>query len=463
MKSRLSLFIFLVLISGNISAQVTADQLDRIDSIFIDWNRPGHPGGTVGIMQDGKIVIQKAYGLASLEYMVPNAVGTQYNIASVSKQFTGMAMVLLEQRGVLSLEDDIRKHLPWVPDFGQTITIRHMLNHTSGLRSLHALLSLAGWRGDDTRTNEDINRFVRDQRELNFEPGSEYLYCNTGFMLLATLVEEKTGESFADWMTANVFEPLGMNRTYVEAQYNRVAPGNATSYNGSASSEFSRAVEYWGYVGSGNMHSTTSDMLSWLHNFSEPKKGWEDAFKRMVETVDFNNGEPQSYALGIGVNDYYGHRRIGHGGSIGGFRSQIQTFPEDKLSIVVLTNFSSANPGGKLNRIANILLDVTPEPGPQIEEKPERTYDPSKSDLENIQGMYFSPEIRTTYEFKITDEALVAYHNRHGDMPVEWLAADEFRVRGALGTVKIIRNRKGRVTGVRASNGRVRNLLFEKQ
>ena len=248
-------------------AQLDDPQFRQIDNLFKRWNEPNHPGGSVGVMKDGQLIFSKAYGLASLEYLVPNTTGTIYNTASVSKQFTAMGIVRLEEMGLLSVDDDIRKHVPELPDFGEIITIRHMLHHTSGLRSLHALLGLAGWRGDDTRTNEDLNRLLLQQKDLNFKPGDEYLYCNTGYMLMATIIENVTGARFTDWMRSNLFVPLGMTDTYVEDKYNRVVPNNATSYD-LEQGQFIREVEYWGYVGSGNMHSTTQDLLTVASRFS---------------------------------------------------------------------------------------------------------------------------------------------------------------------------------------------------
>ena len=162
-------------------------------------------------------------------------------------------------------------------------------------------------------------------------------------------------------------------------------------------------------------------------------------------------------------NDYYGHKRIGHGGAIGGFRSQIQTFPEDELSIVILTNFSSGNPGGNLNRIANIILDITPDARQPRDEKKELPYQPNTSDLKALDGLYYSPELHTIYELRANTGELVAYHSRHGEMSTSWISEDEIQVRGALGKIAIIKSKKGKVTGFKASNGRVRNLWFEKQ
>ena len=318
---------------------------------------PNHPGGTIGVMKNGKTLFLKSYGLASLDYLVPNSTETLYNTASVSKQFTSMGIVLLHLQGKLSVDDDIRKYIPELPDFGETITIRHLMHHTSGLRSLHALLGLAGWRSDDRRSNEDLYRFMERQQDLNFKPGDEYLYCNTGFMYLAKIMETITGEKFAPWMKATIFDPLGMIHTYVEDQYNRVVPQNATSYNGDKEDGFDRAIEFWDYVGSGNMHSTVPDLLKWMDNFSNPTEGWEEAFQLMQTTDSFNDGSPNNYAFGVGIGELNGHKTIQHGGSIGGFRSNVVAFPKEGLSIAILTNFSSSGPSQKVRQMAEILFD----------------------------------------------------------------------------------------------------------
>ncbi len=286
-KIYLPIVLFLVLaFHPDISAQLSKEKIRKIDSLFISWNQPNHPGGTVGIMKEGKIIFSKAYGLASLEYLVPNTPDTRFNIASVSKQFTCMGIVLLFLQGKLSLDDNVRKYLPELPVFEYPVTFRHLIHHTSGMRSLHGLLGMAGWREDDLRTNRDLLRFMKNQKDLNFKPGEEYLYCNTGYMLMADIIETITKEPFAQWMNDNVFDPLGMIDTYVEDQYNRVVPVNATSYYGSGRRGFSRSVEYWGYVGSGNMHSTTNDLLVWLTNFYHPQNGWEEAFQIMQTQGD---------------------------------------------------------------------------------------------------------------------------------------------------------------------------------
>ena len=211
-------FLILVSIAFSLNAQLKESQTKKIDSLFSQWVSDDQPGGAVGVSIDGTTVYSEAFGQASLEYAVANTSGTVFNTGSVSKQFTAMGIVLLEQEGKIAVDDDIRKYLPELPEFKNTITIRHMLHHTSGLRSLHAMLELAGWRGDDTRTNEDLNRFMALQRELNFVPGDEYAYCNTGYMLMVNIIEKVSGEKFSNWMKAHIFDPLG-NATYLCGGY----------------------------------------------------------------------------------------------------------------------------------------------------------------------------------------------------------------------------------------------------
>ena len=380
-----------------------------------------------------------------------------------------MGIVLLEEEGKLSLDDDIRKHLPWMPDFGETITIRHCLNHTSGLRSLHALLAMAGWREDDGRTNEDLVRFVKKQRELNFKPGEEYLYCNTGYILMAVLIEELTGASFRDFMKDRIFTPMGMANTYVEDQYNSVVPNYATSYSQNEDGSFDRSTEYWGYTGSGNIHSSIYDLMIWMSNYGDPQAGWEDAFERMQSTVPLNDGNMNNYALGVNIGRNLDQKSISHGGAIGGFRSFAINYPEKQTSIIVLTNFNRGNPGAKAREVAKLIIGY-PEirRQGQSQEIPE---DPPRNTLQSLAkpspaqfaGTYFSPELDATYQIYVSEGELKGYHGRHGEFDIE--VKNEEELEGSIFPfpyIKVIRGKKNRITGLRVSNGRVRNMWFEK-
>ncbi|MEL7534294.1 MAG: serine hydrolase domain-containing protein [Bacteroidota bacterium] len=406
MKTQLSLLIFCMWTIASY-AQLSTSQVEQIDEIFVDWNQPNFPGGSVAIEIDGKVVYNQAFGLASLEYLVPNNVSTRFNIASVSKQFTSMGILLMEKQGKLSVKDDIRKHLPELPDFGHTITFEHLMHHTSGLRSLHAMLEMAGWRGDDARDNDDLMRYMQRQQELNFNPGDDYLYCNTGYILMAVVIERLSGESFRDWMQTHIFTPLNMPNTFVEDQYNRVVSGGATSYYGSSPNAFSRAVEYWGYVGSGNIHSTTADLLNWQKNYFAPTKGWEDLFEKMETGGILNDGSPTHYAYGIGINEVQGKKNISHGGAIGGFRSFASTFPTEKTNVVILTNFSAANVGGKAREIAAILF---PEASAtEAEEAPEPAMDAVKltsKQMARFEGWYWTEEFMLARHVYLQNDTL---------------------------------------------------------
>lgn len=557
MKLKTILFSLTFISLVSVQAQLREVQSQKIDSLFNTWTKANHPGGAIGIMQKGEVIYSKAFGLASLEYEVPNTTETIFNVGSVSKQFTAMGIVLLQEKGLLSIDDDIRKYLPDMPDFGHTITIRHMLHHTSGMRSLHAMLNLAGWRDDDSRTNEDLYRFMLKQKELNFIPGDEFLYCNTGYMLMVNIIENVTKEKFPQWMKANVFNPLGMSNTYVEDRYDRIVPNNATSYYGS-NNNFFRAVEYWGYVGSGNVHSTTTDLLTWLQNFSTPASNWSSSFEILKTTDTLNDGSENNYAFGVSIDEVKGYKRVQHGGAIGGFRAYASTYPEEQLNITILTNFSSSNPGQKENQIFNILfpkkksedksdtiaskqvlttISMTTEKLKQFEasywndkenyarkiymkndtlryfrspnnENPlvpissnefkmlgisanlitkfdldkngnktmvvsiddgapstheyfEPITEPNKYSKDYI-GRYYSPELESTLDILIRDEKLIGHHGRHGDLPIKMLKIDVLEIPG-FAIIKFERKKDNKISGIRISKRRARNVLFEKQ
>ncbi len=430
---------FALFITLNVSAQISPSQYQNIDSLFIEWNKPNHPGGSIGIMKNGQLVFSKAYGLASLEYLVPNSTGTIFNTGSVSKQFTAMGIVLLDIQGKLSVDDDIRKYMPELPEFEESITIRHLLHHTSGLRSLHAMLGLAGWRSDDSRTNEDLYRFMENQRELNFKPGEEYLYCNTGYMLMVKIIENVTGEEFTAWMKKSIFEPLEMTNTYVEDNYSRVVPNNATSYKRIPGNSFDRAVEYWGYVGSGNMHSTTNDLLKWLTNFYDPQPNWEAPFKMLQSLDKFNNGKHNDYAFGVRLDDFKGIKRIQHGGSIGGFRAYICTYPDQELNIVVLTNFSSSSSGKKADQISEILLkNLTVEKETKQDiKKPIRTVNLSNNVLEKYVASYWNDRDNNVRKIYLKNDTLRYFVSENRENPLVPVGNKEFQMIGIQVDIKI--------------------------
>ena len=423
-KRNLIVVLFTFIVMSTTNAQINETQIQKVDSLVISWNNPNSPGGVVGLMNNGKLLYLKAFGLASLDYDIPNTDSTLFNIASISKQITAMGIVKLQLDGKLSIDDDIRKYIPEIPDFGYKITIRHLLHHTSGLRDFHSLLSLAGWRNGDLTSSEDLFRFINTQKDLNFNPGEEYMYSNTGYMLMAKIIETVTGENFKDWMHKTIIIPLGMIDTYIEDESARVSKGNATSYIIQTDNSFQRAVEFWNYTGSGNVHSTAKDLLIWLNNFSKPRKGWESAFN-MLQTIDtLNNGKYLNYAFGIEVDSINGIRRISHGGGIGGFRSFVCTFPDEGISIAVLTNYSSSKPQPKVNSIAEIVLPNLTVKSDQ-NEKMYEGYKPVYNDnLSKYEGDYWDGDVaRKIY---VRNDTLWYFRRTGNESPLQYIGNDEF-------------------------------------
>jgi CubicO group peptidase (beta-lactamase class C family) len=418
-----AIFTFMVILT--VKAQINETQIQKVDSLVISWSIPNTPGGVIGIMEKGKLSYIKPFGLASLDYNILNTDTTIFNIGSVSKQFTAMGIVKLYLEGKISLDDNIRMYLPELPDFGHKITIRHLLHHTSGLRDIHSILTLAGWRSDDPRSNKDLYEIMKRQKELNFIPGDEYLYSNTNYIFMAMVIEKVTGEKFALWMKNNIFLPLGLTKTYVEGIATKVVKGNATSYKQQEDKSFCRAVEYWDYSGSGNVHTTAKDLLSWLNNFSNPTHGWENAFKLLQTTDTLNNGTYFNYAFGIEIDSINGVRRISHGGGVGGFRSFVCTFPNQAVSMVVMTNYSSSDPFfGKLNPVSEVIIPGLIQNGNQGEIAFSGFGNVSNNNLFKYEGDYWDGDIaRKIY---VRNDTLWYWRKKGNESPLQYIGNHEF-------------------------------------
>jgi CubicO group peptidase (beta-lactamase class C family) len=334
----------------------------RVDQLFAAWDLPGSPGASVAIARNGEIIYQNGYGYAQLEYDVPATDSTIFHVASVSKQFTAFAVAMLAEQGKLSLADDIREHLPYVPDFGDIITVRHLIHHTSGLRDQWNLLALAGWRLDDVITKDQIIRLVSRQRELNFPPGTEYLYCNTGYTLLADIVERVSGQPFVDWTAANLFRPLGMVNTHFHDDHEMVVPNRAYSYAPGGRRGWRKSVLSYANVGATSLFTTAADLTKWMHNLDEGTLGGPAVTRLMHTRGTTNNGDTLSYAFGLVIGSYRGLRTVGHGGADAGFRSNVIRFPDQGYAIAVLSNAANLNAGRMAQEVAGIYLEDLLEP-----------------------------------------------------------------------------------------------------
>ena len=356
--ARMRLLVFAMTILPAIPASTTwgDEPTSKVASLFRAWDRPDSPGAVVAVVRGGATLLAKGYGMADLEHDVPIGPRTVFHVASVSKQFTAFGILLLAEQGKLSPDDDIRKYLPDVPDFGRPISIRQLVHHTSGLRDQWDLLQMAGWRMDDVITQRQILRMVGRQRDLNFTPGSEHLYCNTGYTLLAEIVGRVGGRPFPDWMQRNVFEPLGMGRTLFYDDHERIVKGRADSYRPSGDGTYKKAVLSFANVGATSLFTTAEDLARWVANLGDPKLGGARVMARMVERGKLDSGAALDYASGLSIDDYRGLRRIGHNGADAGFRSYIGRFPDQDLGVIVLSNLASFDPEGMAMRVAELYL-----------------------------------------------------------------------------------------------------------
>jgi len=327
----------------------------RVDQLFALWDRPGSPGASVAIEQHGRVLYEHGYGEAQVEYHIPITPNTIFHVASVSKQFTAFAIAMLASEGRLSLDDDVRRYIPELPDLGATVTLRHLLHHVSGWRDQWNLVGLAGWRSDDVITKDQIMRVLVRQRELNFPPGSEYLYSNTGFTLLAEVVARVTGESFPQWTQEHIFRPLGMTRSHFHDDHQEIVPDRAYSYEDGPNGLRNSVLSY-ANVGATSLFTTAEDLTRWMHNLQTGAVGGAQVIAMMHERYVLTSGDTISYALGLGIGTYRGLRTVGHGGADAGFRSAVMRFPDQDLSIAVLSNLGGFNPDQLVRQVAEAYL-----------------------------------------------------------------------------------------------------------
>jgi len=329
----------------------------EIDGIFNEWNQENHPGGVISITKEGEILFSKAYGQANIKYEIPNTNESIFNIGSVSKQFTAMGIVLLHLDGKLSIDDDVRKYLPELYEMETPVTLRHLLHHTSGIRSTPELFGLAGWRDGDAITTEDDFNYLCKQNSLNFPPNSQFMYSNSGYILLAKIIESTTNQPFSSWMKNNVFSPLKMMNTFVDETNSNANPKVSAPYNEFERLKFTHGENTSMDIGASNIYTTASDLSKWMSNFRTPTVGWTKAFSLLQTTDKLSNGESNDYAFGVIVDDFFGNKRIQHTGGVPGFLSYAMYYPEEELTIILLTNFVSPTVNDKYMMLSQLFLE----------------------------------------------------------------------------------------------------------
>lgn len=448
---------------------VATELAARIDQIMAPYDRQDSPGAAVAILRGGELAFAKGYGMANLEHAVPFRPETVADIGSVAKQMTGLGILLLQQRGALSVDDTIQKYLPEVPDFGAPITLRHLMHHTSGLREIYGTTAIAGLRPGDWISQEDALRMVRRQRELNFPPGERYLYCNTAYMLLADLIRRVSGQPFETWMRENIFLPLGMEDTYIMDEQGELFPGRADAYDFSDRGGFRQVYDNSTVQGAGGVYSTVVDLVKWLDHFRTADLGGATVRRQMLTPGVLANGDTLDYAAGLVLSRHRGVDRIAHTGSSAGYRAIVSYYPELELGFVITSNRADFGRSKSVAEIDEFLLapHFTEPPAAAAEKiKPPAPEPPvlSADALAPYTGRYYSPELGTEYRLVLEQGQLIARHARNEPIHLDPTATpDAFSAsRGAFDEAVFERGPAGRITGMRIANGRVLRLWLDK-
>ena len=442
----------------------------KVDHLFAEWNRSDSPGAALAVTRDGEIIYKRGYGMANLEYDVPITTTTIFDIASVSKQFAGFAIATLSHNGKLSLDDDIRTYLPDVPDFGNTITIRHLLHHTSGLRDWVQSLVIAGDMMDDVISFKHILKMARHQKALNFNPGAEFLYSNTGYNLLAEIVERVTEDSFREWTDTHIFKPLTMTNSHFHDDYEMILKNRAYSYQTDENGGFKHAINNTTALGSSSLYSTVEDLAKWILNFDATQIGEQAVIEQMHQRGVLNNGEQIDYAFGLNIGGYRGLKTVGHSGSWRGFRSHLIRFPDQKFGVVILCNLDTFNPLSLAEKVANLYLtDVlapveVSEPDKASESAEGIKSEPLSSEqLTEFEGDYYTEELDTTYTIVRHEGGLVAQHRRHDAIVLTYTKGHFRGDAWFFPEIHFTRDATECITGFSLTGNRVRDLHFEKK
>jgi CubicO group peptidase (beta-lactamase class C family) len=399
--STIALGLFL---APTLSSQMNEQKVDRL---FATYDKAESPGCALGVIRDGNFVYRKAYGTASLELGVPLSPQSVFYMGSVSKQFTAASVVLAAEQGYLSLDDDIRKYIPELPDYGHIITLRQMLHHTSGFRDFLTLLYLSGRDGSGYHSENEILDLVARQQGLNNTPGDDFVYSNTNYFLPAEVVKRATKKPLAQFAAENIFQPLGMVHTRFADDHIAVIPNRVPAYDSGTDGKF--LVDWstnFDIVGSGGLMSNVDDLLLWDRNFYNNKLGRGTLLKEMETPGALNDNKQISYALGLELGMYRGLRIVEHNGALFGYRTEILRFPEQRFTVVCLCNLSSVSVGNVSRTVADVYLAEKMQAEANSLGSPVKQSFP---DPTPFAGQYLDPRTHSVYSFTTSSGSLAAW------------------------------------------------------
>ncbi|HLL75378.1 MAG TPA: serine hydrolase domain-containing protein [Pyrinomonadaceae bacterium] len=413
----------------------------KVDQIFAQWDKPDTPGCALAVIKEGRTIYKRGYGAANLELSAPITTSSVFNVGSVAKQFTAASVLMLAQQGKLSLDDEVRKYVPEVPDFGTHVTLRHLLHHTSGLRDFLEVLEMSGHRTSDITTERDVLDMVSRQRTLNHRPGDEFLYTNTGYLLLAVVVARVAGQPLREFAAANIFKPLGMTDTHFYDDHTAIIKGLVDGYLPREGGGFRKWMPADDHAGSSNLFTTVEDLARWDQNFYEQKVGGPALVELMLTPGTLNDGSRLEYAGGLFVTSYKGLRAVVHAGSTLGYQGTLHRFPDQRFSVALLCNVRGVNPDGLARRVADIYLadqlkQTAAAQGEPAVAPPDAVKVP-ESELSKVAGLYWNPAADTVRRVYVKDGRLMYFRAPGNESELAPLGGNRFLMLGARGRVEL--------------------------
>lgn len=456
-------FIFSAMILVAISAasqnKKFSDTTARLDSLLLPWNTHT-PGGVLTVARGNQIIYNKAGGMADLEHHIAITPETIFEAGSVSKQFTATAVLMLLEEGKISLDDDIRKYFPELPDYGKPVLIKHMLAHTSGLKDWGSVAVFGGWpRGTRAYTNDHAREIIFRQKTLNFPSGSEYSYSNSNYTLLTELVQRVAKQPLVAFTRERIFKTVGMTRTTWRDDFRDIVPGRSIAYQ-KRGNGYAQDMPFENTHGHAALLTTTRDLLTWLRYWANNKFG--EKLSKMRETQGItNNGETIAYAEGaVRITEYNGVREVAHSGATAGYRAWLAYYPAKDLSVIYLSNDAGTVPTSSIGKkVAGIFFGPTDDA--VATDSAAVAYDPQISALNELIGKYYSEEADATFTVQVKDGKAVLFRSPATHMTLRATGPDQF-IFGAAMSFQFIRDKKKKVTGFTASVERARNIVFNK-
>lgn len=434
MKTFAALLVFMAFMSVKNYAQRNSNFSNKIDSLIQGQVKNESPGCVVGIIKNGTFIHKKAYGLANLDYDIPLTTSSAFEIASTSKQFTAACIFLLKKQDRIGLDDDIRKYLIDFPFYGDTIRVKHLIYHTSGLRDYTGLMYICGYDDEISFTPNDLYQLVINQKELDFKPGSQFAYSNTGYFLLSKIVESITGMTLNEYSQKNIFVPLGMASTHFHNNHRAIIKNRAYGYRG-GNGTYEVSMSNNDVVGDGGIYTTLDDLRLWDSNFYSKKLGGVDWYEDMITPGKLNDHSEVPYAGGLYVRKYKGLKKLGHTGWYAGFKSSIAQFPDEKVTVIILANNPDVSPPLLTNQLADIVLREKLEQSPPSKRSPNTANSENDTpsvvpqDMMNaLIGEYFSAELNFKYQISSKDGKLLCRIGNNKVEEILFVAKDHLMV-----------------------------------